>query len=203
MVGPGLDSLRAGAVSQDPRSPGDGVKTPAPPWAPPQTCRSLAIPRPLNLHPPAPAMALTVRFQRLPSNPDLPLPSRATEGASGYDLRSAEDDFDLLPGVPRAVATGLRMELPHGVEGQVRPRSGLALRHAVTVPNAPGTIDPDYRGELRVPLLNLGVDLVRIRRGDRVAQIVFARFESPGVEEVDELSESRRGEGGFGSTGTE
>jgi dUTP pyrophosphatase len=95
-----------------------------------------------------PAAPLRVRFQRLPSNPDLPLPERATPGAAGYDLRSAEPDFDLEPGVPRAVATGLRMELPDGVEGQVRPRSGLALRHAVTVPNAPGTIDPDYRGEL-------------------------------------------------------
>ncbi len=149
-----------------------------------------------------PASPFRVRFQRLPSNPDLPRPERATEGAAGYDLRSAEADFDLLPGVPRAVATGLRMELPPGVEGQVRPRSGLALRHAVTVPNAPGTIDPDYRGELRVPLLNLGAEPVRIARGDRVAQLVFARFETPAVEAVSELSESSRGEGGFGSTGT-
>lgn len=149
-----------------------------------------------------PASPFRVRFQRLPSNPDLPLPERATEGAAGYDLRSAESDFELLPGVPRAVATGLRMELPPGVEGQVRPRSGLALRHAVTVPNAPGTIDPDYRGELKVPLLNLGAEPVRIARGDRVAQLVFARFETPAVEAVSELSESRRGEGGFGSTGT-
>jgi dUTP pyrophosphatase len=147
------------------------------------------------------ASPFRVRFQRLPSNPDLPLPERATEGAAGYDLRSAEEDFDLEPGVPRAVATGLRMELPHGVEGQVRPRSGLALRHAVTVPNAPGTIDPDYRGEVKVPLLNLGPDPVRIRRGDRIAQLVIARFETPEVEEVESLGESTRGEGGFGSTG--
>ncbi len=147
------------------------------------------------------ASPFRVRFQRLPSNPDLPLPERATEGAAGYDLRSAEEDFDLVPGVPRAVATGLRMELPAGVEGQVRPRSGLALRHAVTVPNAPGTIDPDYRGELKVPLLNLGPDPVRIRRGDRIAQLVIARFETPEVEEVESLAESARGEGGFGSTG--
>jgi dUTP pyrophosphatase len=144
---------------------------------------------------------LTVRFQRLPSNPDLPLPERATAGAAGYDLRSAEADFDLEPGVPRTVATGLRMELPAGIEGQVRPRSGLALRHAVTVPNAPGTIDPDYRGEVKVALLNLGQDRVRIRRGDRVAQLVFARFETPVVEAAEALSGSERGEGGFGSTG--
>jgi dUTP pyrophosphatase len=150
-----------------------------------------------------PAAPLRVRFQRLPSNPDLPLPERATPGAAGYDLRSAEPDFDLVPGVPRAVSTGLRMELPDGVEGQVRPRSGLALRHAVTVPNAPGTIDPDYRGELRVPLLNLGREAVRIRRGDRIAQLVFARFETPAVAEVEALAESERGEGGFGSTGRE
>lgn len=145
--------------------------------------------------------AFRVRFQRLPSNPDLPLPERATEGAAGFDLRSAEPDFDLEPGAPRTVATGLRMELPPGVEGQVRPRSGLALRHAVIVPNAPGTIDPDYRGELKVALLNLGRAPVRIGRGDRIAQLVFARFETPAVEEVDTLSESGRGEGGFGSTG--
>jgi dUTP pyrophosphatase len=148
-----------------------------------------------------PRAPLTVRFQRLPSNPDLPLPERATDGAAGYDLCSAEADFDLEPGVPRTVATGLRMELPAGIEGQVRPRSGLALRHAVTVPNAPGTIDPDYRGELKVALLNLGRDRVRIRRGDRVAQLVFARFETPAVESAEALSGSERGEGGFGSTG--
>ena len=149
----------------------------------------------------SPAAPFEVRFQRLESNPDLPLPERATEGAAGYDLRSAEADFVLEPGIPRAVGTGLRMELPPGVEAQVRPRSGLALRHGVTVPNSPGTIDPDYRGELRVALLNLGVEGVRIRRGDRVAQMVFARFETPAVIEAEALGESARGEGGFGSTG--
>lgn len=144
---------------------------------------------------------LRLRVVRLPSNPDLPLPERATPGAAGYDLRSAEVDFDLEPGVPRLVATGLRIELPDGVEGQVRPRSGLALRHGITIPNAPGTLDPDYRGEVKVALLNLGGERVRIRRGDRVAQLVLARFEVAAVEEVAELSESARGEGGFGSTG--
>ncbi len=145
---------------------------------------------------------LTVRFRRLEANPELPLPSRATPHAAGYDVRSAEEDFELEPGEIRAVATGLVMELPPGVECQVRPRSGLAARHGVTLPNSPGTIDPDYRGELKVLLQNLGDDHVPIRRGDRIAQLVFARFETPGVEEVETVSETARGEGGFGSTGT-
>jgi dUTP pyrophosphatase len=142
-----------------------------------------------------------VRFRRLPSNPDLPLPERATEGSAGYDLRSAEADFLLAPGERRLVPTGLEMEMPPGVEGQVRPRSGLALRSGVTIPNSPGTIDPDYRGELRVILWNLGGEAVAIRRGDRIAQIVFQRFEAPEVMEGEDLSGSERGSSGFGSTG--
>ena len=144
-----------------------------------------------------------VRFRRLPSNPDLPLPVRATEGAAGYDVRSAAASFDLEPGGIRLVETGLTMELPDGVECQVRPRSGLAVRHGITLPNSPGTIDPDYRGELKVPLQNLGPETVRIERGDRVAQLVFARFEVLAVEEAVELSETERGTGGFGSTGSQ
>jgi dUTP pyrophosphatase len=143
----------------------------------------------------------TVRFRRLPSNPDLPLPERATAGSAGYDVRLAEEEVVLHPGEVRAVATGLEMELPDGVECQVRPRSGLALRHALLVPNAPGTIDPDYRGELRVLLLNAGGETVRLVRGERVAQLVFARFETPGIVEVEALGETGRGSGGFGSTG--
>lgn len=146
---------------------------------------------------------LAVRFRRLPSNPDLPLPERATSGSAGYDVRSAEGDFDLGSGETRAVATGLEIELPDGVECQVRPRSGLALRHGITVPNAPGTIDPDYRGELRVILRNLGAEPVRIARGDRIAQLVFARFEAPEVEDAHDLTGTVRGVGGFGSTGSE
>jgi dUTP pyrophosphatase len=146
---------------------------------------------------------LTVRFRRLETNPDLPLPARATPHAAGYDVRAAEEDFSLAPGEIRAVATGLIMELPEGVECQVRPRSGLAARHGITLPNSPGTIDPDYRGELRVLMQNTGGDPVTIRRGDRIAQLVFARFEAPGVMEVGELSETERGGGGFGSTGVE
>lgn len=143
----------------------------------------------------------TVRFRRLESNPDIPLPERATPRSAGYDVRSAEPDFELAPGQVRAVATGLEVELPPGVECQVRPRSGLAARHGVTLPNSPGTVDPDYRGELKVLLQNLGAEPVEIRRGDRIAQLVFARFESPAVEEVQELSDTSRGRGGFGSTG--
>jgi dUTP pyrophosphatase len=137
----------------------------------------------------------------LEGNPDLPLPVRATANSAGYDVRSSDPDFALLPGEIRAVSTGLVMELPQGLECQVRPRSGLAARHGITLPNSPGTIDPDYRGELKVLLQNAGPETVTLRRGDRIAQLVFARFEAPAVEEADNLSDTRRGEGGFGSTG--
>ncbi len=147
------------------------------------------------------AASITVRFRRLPSNPDLPLPARQTQGSAGYDVASAEADFVLQPGERRLVATGLEMELPADVECQVRPRSGLALRHGLTLPNAPATIDPDFRGELRVILWNAGADPVPIPRGTRIAQLVFARFETPAIEEARELSASERGTGGFGSTG--
>lgn len=144
---------------------------------------------------------MTVKFLRLPSNPDLPLPARQTPGSAGYDVASAEADFVLAPGERRAVATGLRMELPDDVECQVRPRSGLALRHGITLPNSPATIDPDFRGELRVILWNAGAEPVPIPRGMRIAQMVFARFAAPEVVEVEELSATDRGAGGFGSTG--
>jgi len=142
-----------------------------------------------------------VRFRRLPHGADLPLPERATAQAAGYDVRSAED-VRLEPGEIGLVATGLVMELPPGLECQVRPRSGLALRHGLSLPNSPGTIDPDYRGELKVILQNLGPEPVLLSRGQRVAQLVFARFEAPLVLEVSETASSERGEGGFGSTGT-
>ena len=142
-----------------------------------------------------------VRVLRLPNNHDLPLPTRQTAGSAGFDLASAEPDFVLAPGERRAVATGLAIELPSGLEGQVRPRSGLALRHGITMPNAPGTIDSDYRGELRVILQNGGASPVTIARGDRIAQIVFARYEVPDLIDATELEESARGAGGFGSTG--
>jgi dUTP pyrophosphatase len=144
---------------------------------------------------------LHVRVQRLPHNPDLPLPARQTPGAAGFDVASAAPDLVLAPGERRAIPTGLMFELPDGLEMQVRPRSGLALRHGVTLPNAPGTIDPDYRGELQVILQNGGTLPVAIRRGDRIAQLVFARFESPSVEEATAVRPTVRGAGGFGSTG--
>ena len=147
-------------------------------------------------------MADRVLFRRLPTNPDLPLPSRATDQAAGYDVRSCEEGVTLAPGEIRLVATGLIMELPDGVECQVRPRSGLALKHGITLPNSPGTIDPDYRGELKVIMQNTGREPFVVERGERIAQLVFARFETPFVEEVDTVSETERGSGGFGSTGT-
>lgn len=144
---------------------------------------------------------MDVRFRRLPSNPDLPLPARQTPGSAGYDVCSAEPDLVLAPGERRLVGTGLQMALPAGVECQVRPRSGLALRHGLTLPNAPATIDPDYRGELMVLVWNAGADPVPVPRGTRIAQLVFARFETPEIVEADALGETSRGTGGFGSTG--
>lgn len=144
---------------------------------------------------------MQVRFARLPSNPDLPLPARATPNAAGYDIRSAEEAVTLRPGEIRLVGTGLVMELPEGVECQVRPRSGLALRHGITLPNSPGTIDPDYRGEVRIIMQNLGSEPVTLRRGERIAQLVFSRFEVPAIAQADELSATERGDAGFGSTG--
>jgi dUTP pyrophosphatase len=142
-----------------------------------------------------------VRVLRLPNNRDLPLPTRQTTGSAGFDLASAEPDFVLAPGERRLVSTGLAIELPSGMEGQVRPRSGLALKYGISMPNAPGTIDSDYRGELRVILQNGGTAPVTIARGDRIAQIVFARYEVPELVDATALEESVRGPGGFGSTG--
>ena len=144
-----------------------------------------------------------VRVLRLPNNHDLPLPTRQTTGSAGFDLASAEPDFVLAPGERRLVGTGLAIELPTGMEGQVRPRSGLALKYGITMPNAPGTIDSDYRGELRVILQNGGTTPVTIARGDRIAQIVFARYEAPDLVDTTALEESTRGAGGFGSTGVQ
>jgi dUTP pyrophosphatase len=152
-------------------------------------------------HPP-PEPPMIVRFRRLENNSDLPLPARQTPGSAGYDVASAEPDFVLRAGERRLVATGLAMELPDDVECQVRPRSGLALKHGITLPNSPATIDPDYRGELKVIVWNAGEDAVPIPRGTRIAQLVFARFVAPEVVETREpLSESGRGASGFGSTG--
>ncbi|MFN8572593.1 MAG: dUTP diphosphatase [Gemmatimonadaceae bacterium] len=144
-----------------------------------------------------------VHIQRLPHNADLPLPARQTAGSAGYDVASAEPDFVLAPGERKAVATGLVFELPDGLEMQVRPRSGLALKHGLTLPNAPGTIDSDYRGELKIIMQNGGAEPVAIRRGDRIAQLVFARYEAPQIIAQNTLNETARGTGGFGSTGAQ
>lgn len=171
-------------------------------WTDTPSFAFLPCPEPRSPGKPRIDMPQPVRFVRLDSNPDLPLPHRATDQAAGYDVRSAEPDFVLEPGDIRLVSTGLIMELPAGIECQVRPRSGLAVKHGVTLPNTPGTIDPDYRGEVKVPLINLGREPVEITRGTRVAQLVFARFEVLEPVEAEAVSETDRGEGGFGSTGT-
>jgi len=129
----------------------------------------------------------------------LPSYAHGPEEDAGLDLRAVESAV-LDPGVPRLVATGLAIELPPGYEAQIRPRSGLAVKHAITLPNSPATIDTGYRGEICVILLNLGEDLYEVHPGDRIAQMVIARYEAIEWEE-GELNESRRGEGGFGSSG--
>ena len=145
---------------------------------------------------------IRVRVRRLPAASGLPLPAAASAGSSGCDLRAAlEGEAVLRPGERLLVPTGLALEIPPGWEGQVRPRSGLALRHGIGMVNAPGTIDSDYRGEVGVLLINLGTEPFTLRRGDRIAQLVIARVESVEWEEAEALDGSDRGEGGFGSTG--
>ena len=143
---------------------------------------------------------VTVEVKRLPHGEGLPLPAYATEGAAGMDVMSAED-VTIAPGARHPVATGLSVAIPLGFEIQVRPRSGLALKHGITVPNTPGTIDSDYRGELKVLLINHGPEEFAIARGDRVAQLVVAPVTQGIWQEVDELDATERGAGGFGSTG--
>jgi dUTP pyrophosphatase len=145
-------------------------------------------------------MSIGVQIKRLPHGADLPLPAYATSGAAGMDVVSAED-VTLAPGARHAVATGLALAIPEGYEVQVRPRSGLALKHGITVPNTPGTIDSDYRGELKVILINHGTEDFSIARGDRIAQLVLAPVVQAAWDEVAELDATERGEGGFGSTG--
>ncbi len=145
---------------------------------------------------------MKVRVRRLPHGSDLPLPAAASPGSSGVDLRAAlAEPLTLRPGERALVPTGLVVEIPAGWEGQVRPRSGLALKHGVTLANPPGTIDSDYRGEVGVVLVNLGDAAHTVQPGDRVAQLVLARVERIEWQEAEELAESERGEGGFGSTG--
>ena len=149
-------------------------------------------------------MRPVVDIVRLSHNADLPLPAYETTGAAGMDLRAAvsgDEALVLSPGTRAAVPTGLAFALPEGFEAQVRPRSGLALKAGVTVANAPGTIDADYRGELKVLLINLGAEDFVIRRGDRIAQLVIAPVVQASWCEVENLDATDRGTGGFGSTG--
>ena len=141
-----------------------------------------------------------VEIKRLANGEGLPLPAYETAGAAGMDLRAAEA-VTLRPGARHLVPTGLSIALPPGYEAQVRPRSGLAVKHGVTVLNAPGTIDCDYRGEVKVPLINHGQDDFVIARGDRIAQMVIAPVTRISWTEVDTLDETARGAGGFGSSG--
>ena len=143
---------------------------------------------------------IAIRLKRLPHGDGLPLPAYATAHAAGMDIVSAEE-LVLAPGARHAVATGFAIAIPEGYEVQVRPRSGLALKHGITCLNTPGTIDADYRGEVKVILANLGTEPFHIGRGDRIAQLVPAPVQRAWFEEVDALDETERGSGGFGSTG--
>jgi dUTP pyrophosphatase len=145
---------------------------------------------------------MTVQTLVLPHGEGLALPKRATDGAAGLDLVAALDEpVEILPRARALIPTGLAMAIPQGFEGQVRPRSGLAWKHGVTVVNAPGTIDSDYRGEVKVQLINHGHEPVAINRGDRIAQLVVAPVTHVRLEQVTRLDDTARGAGGFGSTG--
>lgn len=149
-----------------------------------------------------PIAPVTVRIQRLPGAEGLPLPSRATTGSAGFDLHAAlEADLVLAPGDRAAVPTGFAIAVPAGYEAQVRPRSGLALRHGLVLPNAPGTIDADYRGEVKVLVMNAGTEPITLSRGERVAQLVVAPVAHACFAEVESLDDTARGAGGFGHTG--
>ncbi len=146
----------------------------------------------------------TLKVKRLPHGEGLPLPAYETAGAAGMDLKAAVPEAEPVVLAPRQrmlIPTGLTIELPHQHEGQVRPRSGLAIKHGISLINTPGTIDEDYRGEVKVPLVNHGEHDFEVTRGMRIAQLVIAPVARVQVEEVDELSSSDRGGGGFGSTG--
>lgn len=149
-----------------------------------------------------PSLRVRVPITRLPGSEGLPLPAYATAGAAGLDLAAAvEGELVIEPGARALVPTGFAIGVPEGYEAQVRPRSGLALHHGILLPNAPGTIDSDYRGELKVVVLNAGREAYSVRRGDRIAQLVIAPVARAEWREVPGLDETRRGAGGFGHTG--
>lgn len=143
---------------------------------------------------------IEIRLKRLPHGEGLPLPTYATDGAAGLDVVAAEA-VTIAPGARHAVATGFAVAIPPGYEIQVRPRSGLALKHGITCLNTPGTIDEDYRGEVKVILANLGAEPFEVKRGERIAQLIPAPVQRAAFMEVAELDDTSRGTGGFGSTG--
>ncbi len=148
-------------------------------------------------------MTLTVQIKPLTHFADLPLPKFETALAAGADLRAAlDEDMTLAPGARALVPTGFAMALPAGYEAQIRPRSGLAFKHGITCLNTPGTIDADYRGEVKVLLINHGLEDFTITHGERIAQMVIAPITQPAFVSVETLDDTARGEGGFGSTGT-
>ena len=149
---------------------------------------------------PSPLPSIEIRIKRLPHGEGLPLPAYATAQAAGMDVVSAED-LILPPGGRHAVATGFAMAIPEGYEIQARPRSGLALKHGISLPNSPGTIDADYRGEVKIILINFSDQPFAIARGDRIAQLVVAPVQLASFAQVDSLDDTARGQGGFGSTG--
>ncbi|MEJ7925386.1 dUTP diphosphatase [Sphingobium sp. AN641] len=149
---------------------------------------------------PSPLAPIEIALKRLPHGAGLPVPAYATAHAAGMDVVSAED-VTLPPRGRHAIATGFAMAIPQGYEIQVRPRSGLALKHGISLPNTPGTIDADYRGELKIILINHGDEPFTVARGDRIAQLVAAPVQIATFAEVDELDDTVRGAGGFGSTG--
>jgi len=148
----------------------------------------------------SPLSPIEIAIQRLPNGGGLPLPAYASDGAAGMDVVAAES-LTIRPGTRHAVATGFAMAIPAGYEAQVRPRSGLALKHGITCLNTPGTIDSDYRGEVKVILANLGDEPFEVKRGDRIAQLVPAPVQRAAFAEVETLDDTARGAGGFGSTG--
>lgn len=145
---------------------------------------------------------IKVKIVKDRKHPDLPLPKYMSEGSAGMDLYAAVDkEVTISPGAFELIPTGIRLQLPPGLEGQIRPRSGLAAHNGITVLNAPGTIDSDYRGEVKVLLINLGKTAFNIKRGARIAQLIICKYERVNFEEVQSLNNSHRGTGGFGHTG--
>ncbi len=146
---------------------------------------------------------ITLKVKRI-KNSDLPLPAYETEGSAGMDIRaSLDEDVILEPGDIKLIPTGISISIPMGYEGQIRPRSGLALKHGIGMVNSPGTIDSDYRGEVRIIMINHGKKSFTVKHGDRIAQMIIARLCNAVIEEVSELDSTKRGQGGFGHSGIE